>query len=47
MFPDFICIGAERACSTWLYKNLKKHPEIWLPPVKKIHYFDEQEKLSA
>ncbi len=47
MFPDFICIGAERAGSTWLYKNLKKHPEIWLPPVKEIHYFDEQEKLGS
>lgn len=47
MFPNFICIGAERAGSTWLYKNLKKHPEIWLPPVKEIHYFDEQEKLNS
>lgn len=47
MFPDFICIGAERAGSTWLYKNLKKHPEIWLSPVKEIHYFDEQEKLGS
>ncbi len=47
MFPDFISIGAERAGSTWLYKNLKKHPEIWLPPVKEIHYFDEKEKLSS
>ena len=47
MFPDFLCIGAERAGSTWLYKNLKKHPEIWLPPVKEIHYFDEQEKLGS
>ena len=47
MFPDFLCIGAERAGSTWLYKNLQKHPEIWLPPVKEIHYFDEQEKLGS
>ncbi|MGK7895653.1 MAG: sulfotransferase, partial [Xenococcus sp. (in: cyanobacteria)] len=47
MFPNFICIGAERSGSTWLYKNLKKHPEIWLPPVKEIHYFDEKEKLGS
>ncbi len=47
MFPQFLCIGAEKAGSTWLYKNLKKHPEIWLPPVKEIHYFDEKEKLGS
>ena len=39
--PSFICIGAQRAGSTWLYENLKAHPGIWLPPLKELHYFDE------
>jgi hypothetical protein len=39
--PKFMCIGAQRAGSTWLYQNLKMHKEIWLPPVKELHYFDE------
>ena len=43
MFPDFLCIGAQRAGTTWLYANLKKHPKLWLPPVKEIHYFDRKE----
>lgn len=40
MFPDFLCIGAQKAGTTWLYKNLRHHREIWLPPIKEIHYFD-------
>jgi len=40
MFPDFLGIGAQRAGSTWLYRNLQNHPDIWLPPIKELHYFD-------
>lgn len=38
--PDFIGIGAQKAGTTWLYANLKAHPEIWFPPFKEVHYFD-------
>ena len=38
--PDFVCIGAQKAGTTWLYKNLNRHPEMWLPPIKELHYFD-------
>ena len=42
--PDFICIGAEKAGTTWLYDNIRHHPEIWLPPppFKELHYFDDR-----
>jgi Sulfotransferase family len=40
--PDFLCIGAQRAGTTWLYENLKTHPGVWLPPEKELHYFDEK-----
>jgi hypothetical protein len=40
-FPDFICIGAQKAGTTWLDKNLRRHPKVWLPPVKEVHYFDD------
>jgi hypothetical protein len=40
-FPDFICIGAQKAGTTWLDKNLRLHPAVWLPPVKEVHYFDD------
>ena len=40
--PHFICIGAQRSGTDWLYEQLKNHPDIWLPPVKEIHYFDRR-----
>ena len=40
MYPNFLIIGAQKAGTTWLYTNLKKHPDIWLPPIKEIHYFN-------
>jgi len=39
MYPDFLCIGAQKAGTTWLHANLETHPQVWLPPVKEIHYF--------
>lgn len=38
--PSFIYAGAQRSGSTWLFKNLYKHRQIYLPPVKELHYFD-------
>ncbi|QIE57328.1 sulfotransferase [Pikeienuella piscinae] len=38
--PDFICIGAQKAGTSWLYANLAQHPEIWTPFTKELHYFD-------
>lgn len=41
--PDFICIGAQKAGTTWLMENLNQHPNIVLPqmyPHYDIHYFD-------
>jgi len=40
MHPYFLCIGAQKAGTVWLYYNLIKHPEIWLSPLKEIHFFD-------
>lgn len=40
--PDFLCIGAQRCGTTWLYRNLLGHPDLWLPPFKEIHYFDQR-----
>ena len=38
--PDFLCIGAQKAGTTWLHLNLKRHPECWLPPFKELSYFN-------
>ncbi|TVR35935.1 MAG: sulfotransferase [Spirochaetaceae bacterium] len=38
--PDFLGIGTTRGGSSWLYRVLSRHPEVWMPPVKELHYFD-------
>jgi hypothetical protein len=40
-YPDFICIGAQKAGTTWLNVVLSGHPRVWLPRIKEIHYFNE------
>ena len=40
--PAFLCIGAQKAGTTWLYRALENQPDLWLPPVKELHYFDEK-----
>ncbi|MDY7079448.1 MAG: sulfotransferase [Chloroflexota bacterium] len=38
--PDFLGIGAQKAGTSWLYENLRHHPELYLPEPKELHYFD-------
>ena len=38
--PDFLVVGAQRCGTTWLHRVLGRHPALWLPPVKELHYFD-------
>ena len=40
IFPEFLGIGAQKSGTTWLYENLKKHPQLYLPKTKEIHFFD-------
>lgn len=35
----FLSVGAMKAGTTWLYEQLKDHPEIHFTPEKEIHYF--------
>jgi Sulfotransferase family len=44
MGPDFVGLGAPRSGTSWLYEVLARHPRLWLPPVKELHYFDEPVK---
>jgi hypothetical protein len=40
--PNFICIGAQKAGTGWLYEQLRAHPDFWMPPIKELHYFDRE-----
>jgi hypothetical protein len=43
MYPDFLVIGAQKAGTTWLHRNLQAHPGIWMPR-REVHYFDRKIK---
>jgi hypothetical protein len=38
--PDFLCIGAQKAGTTWLYEQLAVHPAAWMLLYKELHYFN-------
>jgi hypothetical protein len=42
----FVCVGAQKAGTTWLAKVLAGHPDLFLTPVKEIHYFDHLRGLT-
>lgn len=45
--PDFLCVGAARCGTTWLYEQLQTQAGVWLPPVKEVHYFDRAENYNS
>ncbi|MEQ9231250.1 MAG: sulfotransferase [Cyclobacteriaceae bacterium] len=50
-FPEdserfFFCIGPQKTGTTWLYDQLKDHPQVNMPRVKELRYFWEREKLG-
>lgn len=36
----FLCIGAAKAGTDWLHRQLLRHPECHLRALKELHYFD-------
>jgi len=36
----FCCIGSQKSGTTWLGRVLSCHENIWVHPLKEIHYFD-------
>ena len=40
MLPNFLGIGAARAGTTWIARNLAQHPDIFIPYKKELHFFD-------
>ncbi len=41
MNPNFLIVGAEKSGTTWLYDRLRIHPDVFMPEVKEIHYFNK------
>jgi hypothetical protein len=49
--PTFLyCLGAQKAGTTWLHDYFCTHPDVHVPAVKEMHYFDSiygEEKRAA
>ena len=39
---DFLGIGAQKAGTTWLFRNLERHPQARFPAGKEVHFWDER-----
>ncbi len=37
---SFLCIGAQKAGTTWLHQMLNLHPDLCLPDQKEVHFWD-------
>jgi len=42
--PNFLGIGAQKAATTWLFKRLSMHEEIYFPGGKEMHYWDRRDR---
>ena len=38
--PQAVCVGPMKTSTTWLYRQLQSVPEIWMCPVKELHFLD-------
>lgn len=38
--PDFIGVGMERAGTSWVFSMIAHHPDVWVPPLKELHFLD-------
>ncbi|MEK6221787.1 MAG: sulfotransferase [Chloroflexota bacterium] len=38
--PNFLFIGADKTGSTWLYQLLRQHPNVYVPNIKDVYFFD-------
>lgn len=40
--PDLVCIGAQKAATTWFHQVMGRRRDIWVPPFKEVHFFDHK-----
>jgi len=45
--PHFLGIGVVRGGTTWLWKQLGQHPDVWMTPVKELNYFTRRHPIMV
>lgn len=38
--PELLCIGAQKAGTSWFHTIFGDRPDVWIPPYKELHFFD-------
>lgn len=46
MLPTFLVIGTNKAGTTTLYSVLRRHPQIFLPHKKELHFFNNDDRYA-
>ena len=46
MLPNFFIVGAPKAGTTSLYHYLKKHPQVYMSPIKEPNFFSFEETVK-
>ena len=41
--PNFLIVGAAKSGTTSLASHLSKHPEVFVPPLKELYFFEREE----
>lgn len=44
--PSFLLIGAQKCGTSWLYKHLRRHPDIFMPEPKELEFFSYRNHLE-
>jgi len=39
--PNLIIAGAQKSGTSWLHAQLRQHPDVFMPPVKELNYFNQ------
>ncbi len=44
--PNFLVVGTQKGGTTSMYEILKRHPQIFMPDTKEVHFFDRDEQFK-
>jgi len=44
--PNFMLIGAQKAGTSWLDAMMRQHPDVFLPQIKELHFFNLVERYN-
>lgn len=47
MLPDFLIIGVQKSGTSWLHRELSKHPELFLPKKKELRFYIDSKNFTG